>query len=108
MKGKNSSMTAGHGNPAIYEINTGVWLNELSQKYGENVTLGNIPEEEVNTIVRYGFSAIWLMGVWKRSAAGLKLARNQLSVLKTDNASPPKGRVIKLDSKDFYLLSFKL
>ncbi len=32
--------------PLIYEINTCVWLRELSRKYGRAVTLGSVPEAE--------------------------------------------------------------
>ncbi len=30
-------------NPAIYEINTWVWLHDLSEQAGERVTLANVP-----------------------------------------------------------------
>jgi hypothetical protein len=32
--------------PVIYEINSWVWLNELSRKYNRSVTLSSVPEEE--------------------------------------------------------------
>ncbi len=31
-------------NPAIYQINTRVWLTELSQKLGRTAALDDIPE----------------------------------------------------------------
>ena len=57
-------------NPVIYEINTWIWLNELSKKYSKKITLSNIPGNEWDELVRSGFDAIWLMGVWERSPAG--------------------------------------
>ena len=29
--------------PIIYEMNTWVWLDELTRKYKESITLGNVP-----------------------------------------------------------------
>lgn len=48
----------------IYEINTRVWLNTLSIKYGKPITLKNVPSEEILELKNLGFDAIWLMGVW--------------------------------------------
>lgn len=60
--------------PLIYEINTWVWLRELGQKYQQALTLGTIPAAEWEAIAAQGFDAVWLMGVWQRSPAGIKIA----------------------------------
>jgi WD40 repeat protein len=56
--------------PTVYSINTLPWLNDLSHKAGFPITLGNVPNEEVKKLADYGFDAVWLMGVWKRSIEG--------------------------------------
>ncbi len=61
-------------NPLILEINTWVWLNELTQKYDQAVTLLNVPPLEWDEIAEQGYDYLWLMGVWKRSPAGLEIA----------------------------------
>ena len=33
--------------PVIYEINTWVWLHEISQRLGRPVTLGSVPAEDM-------------------------------------------------------------
>ncbi len=49
--------------PVIYEINTWVWLRELSQKYQRPVNLATLPEEEWETIASFGFDAgSWAFG----------------------------------------------
>lgn len=53
--------------PLVYEINTRVWLKNLTNKYGKQITLGTIPEEEFLFFNEYGFDYVWLMGVWKPS-----------------------------------------
>ncbi len=61
---------------SIYEINTWVWLRELSRKYRHPVTLADVPREEWSAIAKLGIGAVWLMGVWERSPAGIQLALN--------------------------------
>jgi hypothetical protein len=60
--------------PLIFEINTWVWLNELSRKYGMPVTLATVPSEEWNYLSSFGADAVWLMGVWERSPAGIGIS----------------------------------
>ena len=64
--------------PVIYEINTWVWLQELSQKCKRPVTLARVPPEEWDSIAGLKVDAVWFMGVWERSPAGIAIAnRNQ-------------------------------
>jgi glycosidase len=64
--------------PSIYEINTWVWLTELSAARGTLVTLGSVPTAQWDALATHGFDALWLMGVWERSPAGIAVAnRNQ-------------------------------
>lgn len=60
--------------PTIYEINTWVWLTELRSKYRENLDLGSVPANEWNGIASMGFDAVWFMGVWERSPAGIAIS----------------------------------
>lgn len=63
-------------NPVLYEINTFVWLGELSRKYQRPVVLGQVPDEEWAYLADLGVELVWLMGVWERSPMGLTLVRN--------------------------------
>ena len=69
--------------PTIYEINTWVWLSDLSQKHKKRITLNSVPAAEWDAIKDYGFDAVWLMGVWERSPAGITIA-NQNEGLMAD------------------------
>ena len=51
--------------PILYEINTRVWLRELSVRAGRAVTLADVPESEITRWKELGFTHIWLMGVWQ-------------------------------------------
>jgi hypothetical protein len=67
--------------PVIYEINTWVWLNELSRKYGRSITLANVPSEEWDYLSFFTFDAVWFMGVWERSPAGITVANQNQGLL---------------------------
>jgi len=62
-------------NPIIYEINTWVWLNELTRKHKKTITPGKVPAAEWDAIASLQVDAVWLMGVWERSPAGIRIAR---------------------------------
>lgn len=60
--------------PLIYEINTWVWLEELSRQAARPLTLASIPDKEWDRIASLGFDAVWLMGVWERSPEGIRIS----------------------------------
>jgi hypothetical protein len=67
--------------PNIYEISTWVWLEDLRQKYRSPIELGSVPKEEWDEIAAYGFDAVWFMGVWQRSPAGIDVANHNAALL---------------------------
>jgi hypothetical protein len=78
--------------PALYEINTWVWLSELSQRYGKKVDLSSVPPSEWDAIGAYGFDVVWLMGVWERSPAGIAIANQNKSLLDAFGRALPDFR----------------
>jgi hypothetical protein len=78
--------------PVVYEINTWVWLSELSQKYGKSVTLSSVPPAEWDAIARYRFDAVWLMGVWERSPVGIAIANKNKALLEDFHRALPDFR----------------
>ena len=67
--------------PTIFEIDTWVWLSSLSQKYGTSLNLERVPAREWDSIGKFGFDAVWLMGVWERSPAGIAIANRNDGLL---------------------------
>jgi hypothetical protein len=65
----------------IYEINTWVWLDELSRKYRRMVDLATVPEQVWDAIASHGFDAVWFMGVWERSPAGIEISMRNKRLL---------------------------
>ena len=45
----------------------------LSEKYEREIKrLDQIPDEELDTLARWNFTALWLIGIWERSSASQK------------------------------------
>src|SRR5688500_1034409 len=60
---------------ALYQINTRVWLTELSHALGRTATLDDIPDAELDRLSTMGFDWIWLLSVWQTGSAGRRVAR---------------------------------
>lgn len=53
-----------------------VWLDQLSKKYGRPINrLDEIPDEELDTLAEWGFTGLWLIGLWERSPASAAIKR---------------------------------
>ncbi len=47
-----------------------VWLDQLGKTYQTEVNrLDQIPDEELDKLASWGFTGLWLIGIWERSAA---------------------------------------
>jgi len=54
--------------------NVYVWLHQLSRKYHRSIyRLDQIPDEELDLLARWGFTGLWLIGVWERSLASKRI-----------------------------------
>lgn len=54
--------------------NAFVWLDQLSKKYQREIKrLDQIPDEELDQLARWNFTALWLIGLWERSSASKKI-----------------------------------
>ena len=55
---------------------TYVWLDQLSRTHRREIrTLDAIPDEELDTLARWGVTGLWLIGLWERSKASEKIKR---------------------------------
>ena len=63
-------------NVVMMAKSTLVWLHQLSVRYGRDIrTLDAIPDEEIDLLALRGFNALWLIGLWERSAASAEIKR---------------------------------
>ncbi|MBG0567162.1 alpha-amylase family glycosyl hydrolase [Actinoplanes aureus] len=82
-------MSAWPSAPAIYEIDTWPWLSGLERRLGRPLTLADVPGEIWDEVAASGLDAVWLMGVWERSPAGLEVARANESLQRAFRAALP-------------------
>jgi glycosidase len=53
-----------------------VWLDQLSRAHGREIRrLDQVPDAELDRMAAAGFTALWLIGVWERSAASREIKR---------------------------------
>ena len=51
-----------------------VWLDQLARRYRREVSrLDQVPDEELDRLAAFGINALWLIGVWERSPASLRI-----------------------------------
>jgi len=61
--------------PSLFQINTRVWLNDLSETLGRMATLDDIPDLELDRLEQSGFDWVWLLSVWQTGLAGQRVSR---------------------------------
>jgi len=56
--------------PLLLQINTRIWLTELSRKLKKVLTLDDIPDTELDQLEAKGFDWVWMLSVWPPGLAG--------------------------------------
>ena len=64
--------------PSLYQVNTRVWLTELSQQLGRTATLDDVSDAELDRLAELGFDWMWLLSVWQTGLAGQRVSRGNL------------------------------
>jgi Alpha amylase, catalytic domain len=62
--------------PSLYQVNTRVWLTELSRTLNRPATLDDIPNTELDRFAEMGFDWIWFLSVWQTGPAGRRISRS--------------------------------
>lgn len=65
-----------HRCPTLYQINTRVWLTELSVALGRSATLDDIPDAELDRLAEQGFDWIWFLSVWQTGPGAQQVSRS--------------------------------
>jgi hypothetical protein len=61
--------------PTLYQINTRVWLTELSRGLGRRATLDDVPDAELDRLREMGFDWVWLLSVWQTGTDAQHVSR---------------------------------
>src|SRR5436305_4799235 len=62
--------------PSLYQINTRVWLTELSCSLGRHATLDDIPDAELDRFAQMGFDWLWFLSVWQTGVTAQQVSRS--------------------------------
>jgi hypothetical protein len=60
--------------PSLYQVNTRVWLTELSRSLARPATLDDIPDTALDEFSALGFDWVWMLSVWQTGPAGRKVS----------------------------------
>jgi hypothetical protein len=82
-------MKAWPSDSVIYELNTAAWLHDVGERAGAVATLADISSSEWDRVTPPGVDAVWLMGVWERSPAGVQLALESAAQVASFHAALP-------------------
>lgn len=61
--------------PLLYQVNTRVYLTELSRSLGRAAKLDDIPDAAIDQWAARGFEWIWLLSVWQTGLDGQRRSR---------------------------------
>jgi glycosidase len=63
-------------NVVLVAKNAYVWLDQLSRESGQTLNrLDQIPDKTLDQISGWGFTALWLIGIWERSHASKRIKK---------------------------------
>ena len=62
--------------PSLFQINTRVWLTQLSRSLNRRATLDDIPDVELDRLAEAGFDFIWFLSVWQTGLASQNISRS--------------------------------
>jgi len=62
--------------PSLFQINTRVWLTDLSRSLGRPATLDDIPDRELDRLAHLGFDWIWMLSVWQTGPVAQRVSRS--------------------------------
>ena len=92
--------------PSLYQINTRVWLTELSQNIGRAATLDDIPDSELDRLAEQGFDFIWLLSVWQTGLAAQKVSRTNPEWLREFHETVPDLRDEDIPGSGFAITGY--
>jgi hypothetical protein len=62
--------------PSLFQVNTRIWLTELSHSLRRAATLDDIPDAALDRLAETGFDWLWLLSVWQTGLRGQQVSRS--------------------------------
>jgi hypothetical protein len=62
--------------PLLFQVNTRVWLKELSSDLRRPATLDDIPDASLERLAETGFNWVWFLSIWQTGLRGQQVSRS--------------------------------
>jgi glycosidase len=94
--------------PSLYQINTRVWLRELSDRLGRSARLADIPDEFLDHVAALGFDYVWFLGLWQTGAAGRQVSLSHSDWLREFQETLPDFTEADVSGSPFAVTGYTL
>jgi alpha amylase-like protein len=94
--------------PALYQVNTRVWLTELARALNRPATLDDIPNVELDRLAREGFDWVWFLSVWQTGPVGRRISRSNPEWRREFAETLPDLRESDIGGSGFAIASYKV
>jgi glycosidase len=94
--------------PSLYQINTRVWLRDLSDRLGRTATLADIPDAFLDHVAARGFDYVWFLGLWQTGQAGREVSLSHPEWLKEFQATLPGFTEADVSGSPFAVTGYTL
>jgi hypothetical protein len=92
--------------PSLYQINTRVWMTELTRSLGRHATLDDVPDADLDRLVGMGFDWIWFLSVWCTGEAGRSASRSNVEWRKEFQETLPDLREEDIAGSGFAITGY--
>lgn len=92
--------------PSLFQINTRVWLTQLSRNLNRRATLDDIPDAELDRLAEAGFDFIWFLSVWQTGLASQNISRSLPQLRKEFEETLPDLRDEDIEGSGFAITGY--
>lgn len=94
--------------PSLYQVNTRVFLSQLSAKLGRPATLDDVPDHQLDEWAERGFDLIWFLGVWQTGPAAQKVSASKPDWLEEYGRTLPDFRESDICGSCFAIREYRV
>jgi hypothetical protein len=93
---------------SLYQINTRVWLTELSRKLDRPAALDDVPDAELDRLAQLGFDWLWFLSVWQTGPACQRVSQTHPEWRKEFQETLPDLREDDIAGSGFAIVGYSV
>jgi len=93
--------------PSLLQVNTRVWLTELSRELSRPATLDDIPDRALDHYAEVGFDRVWFLSVWQTGPAGQRVSRTNHEWRREFEETLPDLREEDIEGSGFAITGYR-